>query len=139
MNRPVPEIRSKTMRAVKSVDTGPEMVVRRLLHRMGYRYRLHCPDLPGKPDIVFRSRKKVILVNGCFWHGHGCVRGNRLPKNNREYWSAKIASNVSRDTRHYAKLSESGWVTLVIWECEIRNIDNLRLRLEMFMEGNTII
>ena len=92
------ELRSRTMRAVKGRDTKPEMAVRRLLHRMGYRYRLHRKELPGRPDIVFGSRRKVIFVHGCFWHGHSCKRGNRLPKTNAEYWQTKIARNVERHT-----------------------------------------
>ena len=90
------EQRSRTMRAVRDRDTKPELAVRRLLHRMGYRYRLHWRDLPGKPDIVFGPRRKVIFVHGCFWHGHSCNRGNRLPKTNAEYWKAKIERNVAR-------------------------------------------
>ena len=90
------EQRSETMRAVKSRDTKPEMCVRRLLHRMGYRYRLHKESLAGKPDIVFPSRRRVIFVHGCFWHGHDCKRGNRIPATNTEYWTKKISRNVGR-------------------------------------------
>ena len=133
----VSEIRSRTMRAVKSSNTGPEMIVRRLLHRMGYRYRLHCADLPGKPDIVFRSRRKAILVNGCFWHGHGCARGDRVPRTNSEYWSIKISSNVARDARQSRILSELGWRVLVIWECDLRNVDELKIRLQEFIAEKT--
>ena len=115
----VSEQRSRTMRAVRSRDTEPEMVVRRLLHRRGYRYRLHRKDLPGTPDIVFGPRRKVIFVHGCFWHGHSCPRGSRLPATNTEYWSAKIRRNVLRHSQQVKQLRHSGWAVLVVWECEL--------------------
>lgn len=96
--------RSRIMRAVKSRDTGPEMRLRKVLHSIGFRYRLHCKDLLGKPDIVFLSRRKAVFVNGCFWQGHDCVRGARKPKTNREYWREKITCNMKRDRRHNRKL-----------------------------------
>src|SRR5690606_3067519 len=111
--------RSQIMRAVKSRDTKPELVVRRLLHGMGYRYRLHRPDLPGKPDIVFTSRRKVIFIHGCFWHGHDCPRGARVPATNTAYWIAKIGRNVTRDQKSLAELADAGWAALVLWECEL--------------------
>ncbi len=125
--------RSEIMRAVKSRDTKPEMFVRRLLHRMGYRYRLHRPDLPGKPDIVFSSRKKVIFVHGCFWHGHSCKRGNRQPKTNADYWRAKIERNVERFAGQLEDLAQKGWTGLVLWECELSKESNLRARLIQFL------
>jgi len=109
------------MRAIKSQDTKPEMTVRRLVHSLGYRYRLHRKDLPGKPDLVFPSRKKAILVHGCFWHMHDCRRGYREPKENSGYWSAKIARNRERDLQTQAELRAIGWDVLVIWECETKD------------------
>jgi len=114
-----PELRSRIMRAVKSGDTAPEMLVRSLAHRMGYRFRLHRKDLPGKPDLVFPRLRKAIFVHGCFWHGHDCARGARVPKANRDYWIRKIARNRERDMKHLEELSEAGWKSLVIWECEL--------------------
>lgn len=127
------EQRSEIMRSVKSRDTKPEMVVRRLLHRMGYRYSLHRPDLPGKPDIVFSSRKKVIFVHGCFWHGHTCKRGSRQPKTNADYWRAKIERNVERFAGQLEELARKGWDALVLWECELSEESNLRARLIQFL------
>ena len=125
--------RSRTMRAVKSRDTGPELYVRRLLHSMGYRYRLHRVDLPGKPDLTFGPRRKVIFVHGCFWHGHGCRRGARVPATNKSYWTNKIARNVSRDERQVMELSERGWTVLTVWECELGNEEQLVRRLCGFL------
>lgn len=112
--------RSRTMSLVRGKDTAPEMTVRRLVHRMGYRYGLHCRDLPGKPDMVFRSRKKIIFVHGCFWHGHNApsCRRARVPKTRREFWSAKIERNGKRDAMTEQTLREAGWKVLIIWECE---------------------
>jgi len=132
MTEPPEGLRSRTMRAVKAKDTKPEWIVRRLLHAAGFRYRLHAKDLPGKPDIVFPSRRKVIFVHGCFWHGHDCARGARMPKTNADYWSAKIARNVERDARHLEALRVDGWRTLVVWECEIRK-PTLLARLKRFV------
>ena len=128
--------RSAIMRAVRSKDTRPEMVVRRLVHGLGYRYRLHGKGLPGKPDLVFASRRKVILVNGCFWHGHNCTRGARQPTENADYWTAKIKSNVERDLASAAALQSAGWQMLTVWECEtkVRDRDALLKRLVDFLE-----
>lgn len=125
--------RSRIMRAVKGADTGIELLVRALVHRMGFRYRLHCSDLPGKPDLVFAGRRKVIFVNGCFWHGHPCARGNRVPKTNRAYWVRKIARNVDRDVRNSAWLRADGWKSLVIWECETKDIGRVAARVKKFL------
>lgn len=111
-------LRSAVMRAVKSSDTAPEMIVRRLVHHLGGRFRLHRRDLPGTPDIVLPSRRKVIFVNGCFWHGHDCSRGARVQKTNTNYWRAKIDGNVSRDRQSLAALEAAGWRVLTIWECD---------------------
>ncbi|HVZ60293.1 MAG TPA: DNA mismatch endonuclease Vsr, partial [Terriglobales bacterium] len=104
------------MRAVKSRDTAPELVVRSLAHRMGYRFRLCRKDLPGCPDLVFPRLHKVIFVHGCFWHGHSCARGARVPKRNSAYWTTKISGNHSRDARNLRRLADGGWKSLVVWE-----------------------
>ena len=127
------EQRSRIMRAVRSKDTGPEMAVRRLAHGLGYRYRLHRKDLPGKPDLVFEWRKKVIFVHGCFWHGHTCKRGDRMPKDNHAYWLRKIARNKERDQEHLQALKEKGWQALVIWECEVNDSTLMERRLRKFL------
>jgi DNA mismatch endonuclease (patch repair protein) len=107
------------MRAVKAKDTTPEMQVRRFVHSLGFRYRLHRKDLPGKPDLVFAKLKSVIFVNGCFWHGHSCKRGCRVPKTNRSYWVKKIAGNAERDAANLRDLKPLGWRSLIVWECEL--------------------
>lgn len=122
------------MRSVKTANTGPEMVVRRLLHGMGFRYRLHANELPGKPDVVFRSRKKAIFVHGCFWHGHGCKVG-RPPKSRQEYWLPKIEANKERDRRNERLLQGMGWDVLTVWQCELRNTSDLRETLRLFVAG----
>jgi DNA mismatch endonuclease (patch repair protein) len=127
--------RSEIMRAVKGRDTAPEMLVRRLLFGMGYRYRLHRTDLPGKPDLAFIGRRKVIFVHGCFWHGHDCARGARVPKQNADYWTGKIARNKARDMANLDKLDALGWGSLVIWECELKNTERLRQQLTTFLDG----
>nr|WP_320178941.1 very short patch repair endonuclease [Roseovarius pacificus] len=121
------------MQAVKTKNTGPEMIVRRLLHKHGYRYRLHRKDLPGRPDIVFSGKRKAIFVHGCFWHGHGCSKG-RLPKSKLEYWKPKIERNKARDDRNVADLKDAGWQVLVIWQCEIADGQALWRRLQEFVE-----
>lgn len=117
--------RSRTMRAVRSQDTGAEMAVRRFLHAQGLRFRLHDKRLSGTPDIVFASRRVAIFVHGCFWHQHpGCPAAAR-PQPNIEYWSRKLDGSTARDARHLAALQAQGWTTLVIWECETRNAEKL--------------
>ncbi|MFG1342479.1 very short patch repair endonuclease [Xanthobacter autotrophicus] len=116
----VSEGRSRNMQANRGKDTKPEMEVRRLLHALGYRYRLHRRDLPGKPDLVFPARRRVIEVRGCFWHGHGCHPLGQLPKSRTDYWAPKIARNKERDVRNIAALRDQGWDVLEVWECRIR-------------------
>lgn len=128
-----PEDRSRIMRAVKGYDTQPEMNVRRIVHGMGFRYRLHRKDLPGKPDLVFSSRKKIIFVHGCFWHGHDCARGARTPKSNRNYWEQKISRNRERDKKSQKALVKDGWDVLVVWECEMKAHDILETKLMNFL------
>jgi len=125
--------RSRTMRAVKSNDTAAELAVRRIAHNLGYRYRLHRRDLPGKPDMVFPGRRKVIFVHGCFWHQHqGCDR-SRMPKSNEGYWRPKLQRNVERDARVQAELADMGWDVLIVWECEVKHTEMLKERLSGFL------
>lgn len=125
--------RSEIMRAVKSENTSPELLVRRLVHSLGFRFRLHRRDLPGTPDLVFPRLRKVIFVHGCFWHGHACARGARVPKTNRAYWVAKVARNAARDTRVRAALNKTGWRTLVLWECGLKDRAALAAKLRRFL------
>ncbi|MBR0695145.1 very short patch repair endonuclease [Bradyrhizobium lablabi] len=126
------EQRSRIMKSVSTRDTGPELLVRRLLHRLGYRYRLHRKDLPGRPDIVFPGRKRVIFIHGCFWHGHECSKG-KLPKSRTEYWTAKIKANQDRDTKVIGLLEKDGWKTLTVWQCELKHLDEIERVLRGFL------
>jgi DNA mismatch endonuclease, patch repair protein len=135
MDRISPEARSRNMRAIKAKNTNAEISVRRLLHAAGYRYRLHKNSLPGKPDIVFASRKKVIFVHGCFWHRHPGCRYAYTPKSRVEFWQAKFKKNVQRDRAVEAELLTSGWKRLVVWECEIAEANLLMIRMSAFL-GN---
>ncbi len=127
------DVRRRTMQAVKSKDTRPELLVRHLIHRMGFRFRLHSKILPGKPDLVFPSKRKIIFVHGCFWHGHDCMRGARVPKQNREYWTRKIMQNRTRDQVHLEQLEAKGWTPLIIWECQLRDACGLRAQILRFL------
>jgi DNA mismatch endonuclease (patch repair protein) len=111
--------RRRIMQAVGARHTGPELLIRRLLHGLGYRFRLHRKDLPGRPDVVFSAKHKVVLIHGCFWHGHGCAKG-KLPKSREEYWRPKIEANIARDARVVAELNGLGWRALTIWQCELK-------------------
>ena len=128
-SEPRPYDRSAVMRAVKSRDTGPERAVRAMLRRIAPGYRLNRPDLPGKPDIVYGRRRLAIFVHGCFWHGHDCPRGARMPKANADYWRAKIARNRARDEKTLAAYAAMGWRALVVYECELKNAAALEARL----------
>lgn len=132
MDNLTPEERSAQMARIRSQDTKPEMAVRRLVHRLGYRYRLHRKNLPGKPDLVFGPRKKVIFVHGCFWHGHDCRLG-RIPKSRVDFWETKIRTNRNRDQTHLEKLKEAEWESLVIWECQMRDIEKLKKQIRNFL------
>jgi DNA mismatch endonuclease (patch repair protein) len=123
MDRVTPQRRSENMRRIKSKGMKPELAVRSLVHGLGYRYRLHDRNLPGKPDLVFRSRRKVILVHGCFWHQHGdpACKITRKPKSNLSYWGAKLGRNVVRDAAHVKALKREGWKILTVWECQVNN------------------
>ena len=118
-----PDNRSAHMRRIRQTNTYPEMVVRRIVHQLGYRYRLHRRDLPGTPDLVFPGRRSVIFVHGCFWHQHDCRRGAKQPSTNTAYWLPKLARNVERDKLVRQELEDDGWNVLVIWECQIRMPD----------------
>lgn len=124
--------RSKQMSLVRSKNTKPEMLVRRLVHRMGFRYRLHQADLPGRPDLVFRSQRRLIFIHGCFWHGHKCRLG-RMPKSRLEYWTAKITGNKERDARTLRRLRRMRWQVLVLWECQLHNPDTVTRRIQSFL------
>ena len=123
------------MRAVKSRDTNPELAVRALLRPIAPGYRLHCGDLPGKPDVVYTSRKLAIFVHGCFWHGHDCARGARAPKTNAAYWRAKIARNRARDEKTLAAYAAMGWRTRVVFECELKDKATLTVCLAETLAG----
>jgi DNA mismatch endonuclease (patch repair protein) len=108
------------MRSIRTKNTGPELNLRRMLHKSGYRYRIHPKTLPGRPDIAFPSRRKVIFVHGCFWHSHGCSKG-QAPKSRQDYWAPKLLTNKARDERRIQELADRGWSSLVVWQCELRN------------------
>lgn len=126
--------RSANMAAIKAKNTKPEMAVRRALHGLGFRYRLHRKDLPGKPDLVFAARRKVIFVHGCFWHMHDCRFGRVVPSTRTGFWQEKRKSNVTRDRVNLQTLSELGWATLVVWECETRDALSMRMRCISFLD-----
>ena len=127
--------RSANMAAIRSANTKPELTVRRLVHSLGYRYRLHSKDLPGKPDLVFGPRRKVIFVHGCFWHLHpkkNCLDA-RYPKSNTAYWTPKLARNTVRDAANVRSLRALGWQALVVWDCETKDAKRLTLKLQRFL------
>ncbi len=128
-----PEKRSAVMRRVKGRDTTPELIVRRVLTRLGARYRLHRRDLPGNPDIVLPGRRLALFVHGCFWHGHDCARGARVPKQNRDYWVGKVAKNRARDAKTLSELDALGWRAETIWECELKDAEVLESRLSALL------
>ncbi len=127
-----PEQRRHVMQSIRSRDTGPELAVRRILHRLGFRYRLHKKGLPGRPDLVFGPRRKVIFVHGCFWHAHDCRYG-RAPQSRQEYWIPKLKRNRERDLENKTALEALGWNVLTVWECEIRDTAALVIRLTAFL------
>lgn len=132
-----PEQRRKCMAAIRSKDTKPEMIVRRAVHAMGYRYRLHRRELPGCPDLVLPKHRKAIFVHGCFWHAHTCRAGVRLPASNVDYWKKKRDGNVKRDKEAQAKLKELGWELLTIWECETKKSESLVMILKDFLNSGS--
>lgn len=134
-----PAERSKNMSRIQSKDTTPEMIVRKLIFSKGYRYRLHRKDLPGKPDIVLPSKKKIVFVHGCFWHQHSDPKCKiaRMPKSKTDYWIPKLKRNVDRDTEHQKTLRSKGWKILVVWECETNDVKKLSRKLDRFLSGKT--
>jgi DNA mismatch endonuclease (patch repair protein) len=135
MDRLSTEQRSENMRRIRSNDTKPELALRTMLHKLGYRFRLHRKDLPGRPDIVFPGRLKVIFVHGCFWHQHPGCREGRVPGSRLDYWTPKLERNLVRDAANRNLLEEQGWGVLVIWECDLRNPLALSKRVKQFLEG----
>lgn len=129
-----PELRRRTMQAVRSKNTRPELLVRRLLHANGYRYRLHSKKLPGCPDLVFPGRKKVLFIHGCWWHGHDCQRGSRVPKTNVVYWTKKVIRNRNRDADSRKHLEAQGWKVLAIWECQLNDESSVLMQLVRFLD-----
>lgn len=128
-----PEQRKGCMAAIKHKNTKPEMIVRKVVHSMGYRYRLHSRKLPGKPDLVFHKLKKLIFVNGCFWHRHNCQYGRVQPKTNYSFWKTKIDSNVLRDAKSRRNLKKQGWYILTVWECQTKQVEKLAKRIHRFL------
>jgi DNA mismatch endonuclease (patch repair protein) len=135
MDKLTPERRSENMRRIRSKGMKPEIAVRQLVHALGYRYRLHDKNLPGKPDLVFRSRRKIILVHGCFWHQHSdpACKITRQPKSNASYWAGKLQRNIARDLEHERALTREGWKVLTVWECELANGPAILKRLTRFL------
>lgn len=130
--------RRRVMQAIKASDTKPEIIIRRIVRSLGFPgYRLHRKDIPGKPDIAFIGRRLAIFVNGCFWHGHSCQRGRRAPKTNITYWHQKIEGNKARDKAHRKELSKLGWHSLIIWECELRDLEAVKRKLLRFLSDST--
>lgn len=125
--------RKRNMSNIRSSNTKPELVVRSIIHKLGFRFRLHARHLPGKPDIVLPRHKKIVLVHGCFWHMHNCKRGNVFPKSNEPYWTAKRHRNVERDRLNKSVYKAAGWQTLIVWECETKDIAKLSNKLKRFL------
>lgn len=128
-----PQQRSFNMSRIRNRDTKPEKIVRSIVHALGYRYRLHKPDLPGKPDVVLVRHRKIIDVHGCFFHMHACRYGRVVPATNAKFWRTKRLSNVERDRRNLRALRREGWKVLIVWECETRQLEKLRMRIERFL------
>jgi DNA mismatch endonuclease (patch repair protein) len=133
MDTLTPVERSERMARVRGKDTSPELMVRRTVHRLGYRYRLHGPKLPGRPDLVFVKRRKVIFVHGCFWHRHEKCKLARLPKSRLDFWVPKLEGNRERDSRNQTALAAAGWDFLVVWECELGNRPALERKLKSYL------
>ncbi len=129
-----PEQRRRCMASISGKNTKPELVVRKLLFSLGYRYRLHYSCLPGKPDLVFPGKRKVIFIHGCFWHRHDCKKGKSMPSKNKAFWEKKLSDNVSRDSKNIDDLNKSGWDVLVIWACEINNLELLGVKLHSYLQ-----
>ena len=132
------EKRSRIMSQIRSKSTKPEMVVRRALYSMGFRYRLHISELPGCPDIVLSKNKKAIFVHGCFWHGHDICKRSKRPETNTEFWNKKLENNIKRDGEIMEELKSLGWDVLVIWQCQTKNTSELNLKLKNFLSEDAI-
>ena len=126
-DRVTPQVRSRMMAGIRGGNTKPELAIRSALHRRGFRFRIHCSDLPGKPDLVFLKYRAVILIHGCFWHGHQCHLF-RWPKTREEFWREKIISNMERDQRQFSVLRKDGWRVATIWECALKTVDHKSFR-----------
>lgn len=134
MDRVTKEKRSEIMSRIRGKNTSPELTIRKLVYSLGYRYRLYSKDLPGKPDLVFPGRKKVIFVHGCFWHYHGCKKG-QLPKSRLDYWLPKLEANKRRDEENSQELIKQGWKVLVLWQCEIKKTSVLKEAIINFLDS----
>jgi DNA mismatch endonuclease, patch repair protein len=134
MDRLTRERRSALMSRIRGKDTAPERMLRRAIHRAGYRYRLHVKQLPGCPDLVFAKEKKAIFVHGCFWHVHPGCRLGRLPKSNLRFWKPKLEGNRERDQRNIRKLRRMGWKVLIVWQCKLKSADRCLSRVARFLE-----
>jgi len=131
--------RSLCMSRIRSTHSQPELVVRRLVHRLGYRFRLHDASLPGRPDLVFGAKRKVIFVHGCFWHRHRCRRGRLNPRTNSKYWLTKLSNNRRRDVANRRRLSGMGWGILILWECQLRDLDSVATKVVAFLQGVRVV
>lgn len=129
------EQRKRCMASISGKNTKPELVVRKLIYSLGYRYRLHYSNLPGKPDLIFPGKRKVIFIHGCFWHRHDCKKGKSLPSNNSEFWQKKLADNQARDNKNISDLKKLGWNALVLWECRIGDLKLLTDDLLSYLKG----
>ena len=138
MDTLTPAQRSERMARIRGKDTGPELVVRRMTHAMGFRYRLRVKDLPGRPDLVFRKRRCVIFVHGCFWHRHQACALARLPKSRLEFWCDKLERNAERDEKNLELLRRQGWRALVVWECELKKPELVASKVRHFLEGENV-
>src|SRR5258708_3184714 len=134
MDRLSPERRSWNMGRIQGKDTRPEILVRSILHRLGFRFRLHTKDLPGRPDIVLRKFRSIVFVHGCFWHRHIGCKQCYSPKSNSAFWQAKFEGNIERDRRSTAALRAAGWRVIIVWECELKNLPKLASRLRRLLE-----
>ncbi|MBK1736223.1 very short patch repair endonuclease [Halorhodospira abdelmalekii] len=133
-----PQERSKRMSLIRGTGTAPEMKLRRLVHGMGFRYRLHIKDLPGKPDLVFPSRRAVIFMHGCFWHRHKGCRLARLPKSKLDFWGPKLEANRKRDSRNQRRLKDLGWRVLIVWECQMADVDRVSAVVREFLQKQEV-
>jgi DNA mismatch endonuclease (patch repair protein) len=133
MDHLTPNERSRLMARVHASNTTPELAVRSMVHHMGFRFRLNVPQLPGRPDLVFPSLRKIVFIHGCFWHGHTCRAGQNRPASNKDYWTAKLERNMSRDRLNVRRLRQAGWSVMTIWECQLRDAERIRAKLLRFL------